>query len=578
MSFRNRPVLNRRHRPRWQDELRTQQLVVGGFAVAIAVALGIFGATEWAGYWDAHFAPVATIGNESFERADLTARESAISAELVATYEETGAQMGGPNDEFLQQQLTAIQTQLQDLTADAAATLIQGSVLEQQAETYGVSVSTADVDAALAERMTLPARRSLELITFGALPDDAAADDEPTEEQMAAARDEADAAKERLDAGEEFGALAAELSDDFSASSNGALGWVQDDETTYDVYYDATNDAAVGDVVGPVETESGWGLVRLADRVEERENETLTQLLAENGSEDAYRAYVLDQVLLDAFRTYFGDEVVVSPGPQREVAQIVIKPVEGDPVPQERARHILIQPDPTLQDQAEATDEQWAAALAEAEEVRTAVSEPDADWFALAEEHSDDTGSGAQGGDLGWSAVDASPYVQEFANALTQLDLMEISEPVQSAFGYHVIQLTGRRDSPTEQADALVDQLRDHPDSFADVATVQSEDYDTARVGGDLGWVAHYQLDQAQEDAIFALDEVDEISDPIDLGADGITIYKLTATSESRDIEDERLDDIRSNGFNRWLADDVEAAVAVWVDPQYATASDAATG
>jgi parvulin-like peptidyl-prolyl isomerase len=578
MSFRNRPVLNRRHRPRWQDELRTQQLVVAGFAVAIAVALGIFGATEWAGYWDAHFAPVATVGEESFDRADLTARESAISAELLATYEETGAQMGGPNDQFLQQQLTAIQTQLQDLSADAAGTMIQGSVLEQQAATYGVTVAAADVDEAIAERMTLPARRSLELITFDALPDDAAADDEPTEEQMAAARDEADAAMERVDAGEDFGALAEELSDDFSASSSGALGWVQDDDTTYDAYYDATDDADVGDVVGPIETERGWGLVRLADRVDKRDNETLSRLLAENGSEEAYRAYVRDQVLLDAFRTYFGDEVVVSPAPQREVAQIVIKPVEGDPVPQERARHILIQPDPTLQDQAEATDEQWAAALAEAEEVRAAVSEPDADWFALAQEHSDDTGSGAQGGDLGWSAVDASPYVQEFANALTQLDLMEVSEPVRSAFGYHVIQLTGRRDSPTEQADALVDELQDDPDSFAEVATVQSEDYETARVGGDLGWVAHYQFDQAQEDAIFALDEVGGISDPIDLGTDGIAIYKLTATSESRDIEDERLDEIRSNGFNRWLTDDVEAAMTVWADPQYAPASTAATG
>jgi parvulin-like peptidyl-prolyl isomerase len=578
MSFRNRPVLNRRHRPRWQDELRTQQLVVAGFAVAIAVALGIFGATEWADYWDTHFAPVATVGDETFDRADLTARESAISAELVVTYEETSAQMGGPNDQFLQQQLTAIQAQLEDLTADAAGTLVQGSVLEQQAASYGVSVSTADIDAAIAERMTLRARRSLELITFDALPDDAAADDEPTGEQMTAARAEADAAKERLDAGEEFGALAAELSDDFSASSNGALGWVQNDDTTYDTYYDATEDAEAGDVVGPVETDKGWGLVRLVDRVEERENERLADLLAQNGSEDAYRAYVGEQVLLDAFRTYFGEKVVVSPAPQREVAQIVIKPVEGDPVAQERARHILVQPDPTLQDQAEATDEQWAAALAEAEEVRAAVSEPDADWFALAEEHSDDTGSGAQGGDLGWSAVDASPYVQEFANALTQLDLMEISEPVQSAFGYHVIQLTGRRDSPTEQADTLVGELRDDPDSFAEVATVESEDYETARVGGELGWVARYQLDQAQEDAIFALDEVGEISDPIDLGTDGIAIYKLTATSESRDIEDERLDEIRSNGFSRWLTNDVEAAVTVWVDPQYSPASDAATG
>ena len=44
MSFRNRPVLDRKHRPRWQDELRTQQLIVAGSALAIAVAVGIFAA------------------------------------------------------------------------------------------------------------------------------------------------------------------------------------------------------------------------------------------------------------------------------------------------------------------------------------------------------------------------------------------------------------------------------------------------------------------------------------------------------------------------------------------------------
>jgi parvulin-like peptidyl-prolyl isomerase len=578
MSFRNRPVLNRRHRPRWQDELRTQQLVVAGFAVAIAVAIGIFAATEWAGYWDAHFAPVAQVGDESFDRSDLTQREAAISAELVATAEETQAQMGGPNDQFLQQQLSSIQTQLQDLSGDAAATLIQGSALEQQSATYGVSVTDAEVAEALAERMTLAARKKLELITIDALPDDAATDAEPTEEQMAAAREEADAALARLDAGEEFGALAGELSDDFSASQNGALGWVQDGDATYDVYFDAADGAADGQVVGPVETVTGWGLVKVVDSVEERENERLTGLLEQNGSEEEYRAYVRDQVLLDAYRTYFGEEVVVSPAPQREVAQIVIKPVEGEAVPQQRARHILVQPDPALEDQSTATEEQWAAALAEAEEVHAAVTEPDADWFALAEEHSDDTASGAQGGDLGWSAVDASPYVQEFSNALAQLELMEISEPVQSSFGYHVIQLTGRRDSPTQQAEALVDQLRDDPDSFAEVATVQSEEYGSSRNGGELGWVARFQLDKAAEDAIFALDEVGQISDAIDLGTEGIAIYKLLATDGSREIEDERLDEIRSSGFQRWLTDEVESAVTVWVDPQYATATDAATG
>ena len=571
MSFRNRPVLNRRRRPRWQEELRTQQLVVSGFAVAIAIAIGIFAATEWASYWDSHLAPVATVADHTFDRADVTAREQAISADLIATANELSDQLGGPNDQFIQQQISSIESQLADLSDDAAASLVQGRVLAEQSAAYGVEVSDEDLDAALAERTTLPPRRNLQLITFDALPEDAEEDAEPTDEQMAAAREEAEAALARVEGGEDFGAVAAELSDDFTASLNGTLGWVQDDDPSYDAYFDATADAETDEIIGPIETDRGWGIVKVVDVRAGRENETLNDLLAQLGAEDAFREYVRDQELRDAFEVHFADEVVTSPAPQQEVAQIVIAALEGDPAPQRRARHILVMPDPELQDQAQATDEQWAAALAEAESVHSLVSEPDADWFALAEEHSDDTGSGARGGDLGWSSVDASPYVPEFTAALEELELMEISEPIRSTFGYHVIQLTGLRDSPQEQAEALVAELREDPDSFAEVASVQSEDAETSQEGGELGWVARYQLGADEETAIFALDEVGEVSDPVELDDGSIVIYKLLDSSDSREIEDDRLEEIRSNGFSRWLTDEVESQVTVWVDADYVT-------
>jgi len=66
MSFRNRPVLDRKHRPRWQDELRTQQLIVAGFAVAIGVALGIFAASAWSDHYQAHLRPVAAVGSVTY--------------------------------------------------------------------------------------------------------------------------------------------------------------------------------------------------------------------------------------------------------------------------------------------------------------------------------------------------------------------------------------------------------------------------------------------------------------------------------------------------------------------------------
>ena len=299
-------------------------------------------------------------------------------------------------------------------------------------------------------------------------------------------------------------------------------------------------------------------------------------LIQQNVTDDAYRAYVRDALLLDAFRDHFTDEVVSSPTAQRRVAQIFIAAPTGAVVPQERARHVLINPLPEdAAEGAEATDEQWAAALAEAEEVHALLAADDPDWFAIAEEYSDDPGSGAQGGDLGWSDPAASPYVEEFGAALAELEVGELSDLVRTDFGYHIIEKTGERLSPQAEAADLVEELRADPDSFAEVAGRVSEDPTTAREGGELGWVAPYQLDEALAEVVFGLDEVDEISEPYDAGSAGITIYKLLELSESREIEEERLEQIRTSGFDRWLEQEVRAPVETWVDPQFASSTAA---
>ena len=102
-----------------------------------------------------------------------------------------------------------------------------------------------------------------------------------------------------------------------------------------------------------------------------------------------------------------------------------------------------------------------------------------------------------------------------------------------------------------------------------------SEDAETAAEGGELGWVAPYQLDEPLEEVVFALDEVGEISEPYDGGSEGITIYQLLELSDSREIEEDRLDEIRTSGFDRWLEQEVRAPVETWVDPQYASSAAA---
>ena len=584
MTIRSRPVLDRKHRPRWQDELRTQQLTVIGFAVAIAIALGIFGAAAWNGWWESHLRPVASIDGESYTRGELNVRERIITAETVAQITELNAQLGGPRDQLLQQQIDALSQRLSSIPTIAAQSLVDGAVLGAQADAFDVTVSDDAVDAEISERLTLPERIQARLILVEPETDEPAEGEdgeeaeapEPTQEQLDAAREAAQAALDRVEGGEEFATVATEVSDDFTRTAGGELGWFESGDVAYDEYFEALADAEAGDLVGPIEVERGFAVLQLVTRRDRTTEGGLDGLLEGQGvSDEAYRSFVGEQLLVEGYLAHFREEVVGSSAPQQRVAEIVIRPLTAAAVPEERARHVLVQPDPELDDQAEATEEQWEAALAEAEDVAEQLAAEDADWFAIAEEHSDDTGSAVRGGDLGWYDPAASPYVEEFAAALEELEVGEISEPVRTDFGYHVIQKTGERESPEEQAAALVEELRADPDTFAEVAERVSENHETAQEGGEVGWIARYQLALMQEEAVFGMTETGEISDPIDTGDAGIVIYQLLETSDDREIADDQLEEIQQAGFERWLDEEVRAPIQTWVDPQFTSTTAA---
>ena len=203
------------------------------------------------------------------------------------------------------------------------------------------------------------------------------------------------------------------------------------------------------------------------------------------------------------------------------------------------------------------------------EVVRGMLEADDADWNAIADEHSDDTGSGSRGGDLGWSDPENSPYVPEFSAALAELEVGEISEPVRSEFGWHVIQKTGERESPQAEAEDIAAQLADDPDSFADAGrAVQRGPGDRlrrrrARLGGALP-AERSRRTRSSPSARSARSA--RSSTPAEAG---IVIYRLLETNDSQEIEADRLDEIRANGFERWLDEVVRNGVETWLDPQY---------
>jgi len=67
-----------------------------------------------------------------------------------------------------------------------------------------------------------------------------------------------------------------------------------------------------------------------------------------------------------------------------------------------------------------------------------------ADFAELAKEHSDDIGSKRKGGSLGWSMPGV--FVPAFEKAMNEATLGEITEPVKSQFGWHIILVSERRD------------------------------------------------------------------------------------------------------------------------------------
>ncbi|MBC7223405.1 MAG: peptidyl-prolyl cis-trans isomerase [Anaerolineae bacterium] len=127
------------------------------------------------------------------------------------------------------------------------------------------------------------------------------------------------------------------------------------------------------------------------------------EFLEKNGLTEAYfRRLVEDSLLVQSLEEKLA--------PEREVEQAHV-------------RHILVE-----------TEEQAQEVV---EKLRAGE-----DFAALAAEYSTDPGSKDQGGDLGW--FPRGVMVQEFEEAAFSLPVGQVSDPVQTSFGYHVMEVLER--------------------------------------------------------------------------------------------------------------------------------------
>ena len=205
------------------------------------------------------------------------------------------------------------------------------------------------------------------------------------------------------------------------------------------------------------------------------------------------------------------------------------------------ASHILVQVD---------ADTDAAQARAEAERLAGLAQAGGADFAALAREHSDDIGSRASGGDLGW--IPRGAMGDAFDTALFELSPGEVSDPVQTDFGWHVIQLRdvqageqvpfesvreelareadaeARQQAYNELAGEVVDEVYRNPGDLsaaAGIAGVEVQSTGLFARGQGSGVVA----DAAVQRAAFseALVEDGMVSDPIEVGENRTVLLRV---------------------------------------------------
>jgi len=146
-------------------------------------------------------------------------------------------------------------------------------------------------------------------------------------------------------------------------------------------------------------------------------------------------AYMRNKLLMETLLHAEAKSAVNDAG-MRKIYDEATKQMAGEK--EVHARHILVE-----------TEDEAKAVLAE---LRKGT-----DFASLARLKSKDPGAAAEGGDLGYFTKDQ--MVPEFAEAALKLEKGQLSEPVKTQFGWHVIQVEDKRDRPIPSFDQVKDQI-----------------------------------------------------------------------------------------------------------------------
>jgi peptidyl-prolyl cis-trans isomerase C len=146
-------------------------------------------------------------------------------------------------------------------------------------------------------------------------------------------------------------------------------------------------------------------------------------------------AFIRNKLLMETLLQEIG-KAAQTPEAMKKVYEEAVKQMGAEQ--EVRARHILVP-----------TEDEAKAVLAELKK--------GTDFGELAKQKSKDPGAAVEGGDLGYFGK--TQMVPEFADAAFKLEKGQVSDPVKTQFGWHIIKVEDKRNKPIPEFDKVKDQI-----------------------------------------------------------------------------------------------------------------------
>jgi parvulin-like peptidyl-prolyl isomerase len=564
MTFRAKPV-TKRARPGSTSSRRTLYLNIG-FTLVVVLAILILIAAAGASWYGDHFGSVALVNGQAITRDQFRDQFTieAFRLDRAKSRVQDEFQAGHLTAAERDQAAAAIDQQrtASTLQQQAYEDLIDQSIMATLANEQGITVTDADIDAQITTEATTPELRHSWVIAVK--PEISTGASDATDAQKAAAKAKADQALTDLQSGKKWEDVAKAVSADPTAGNGGDLGWLQAADTSQDKpFLDAVFAAQVNTPTAVVTGADGiYRIGRVTEKADAQVDPNWTQSVTNSGiSLDTYRRAVRAEVVATKLREKITASIVDTATPQRRVSEIKIPTTQhtggGDEI---QVRHILFAPN-HLTDQTQlgalaSNDPAWTKAQQDAQAAYDALkayvgnpTELEKQFQDLANKETDDSSGKGSGGELPFFTHD--DVDRAFGDAIFKPGLKkdDLLAPVKSQFGWHVILWESQRPNAQGRINEAALEASRTGANFADIAKTWSEGAEKDK-GGDIGWVAKYQLPQQLEDAIFKT-PVGGVSDVVDVPNDAFYLFKVVE-EQSRKPDGDQAATLRENVFNTW--------------------------